>query len=72
MKTLTVRGMHCEACKKLIIMEFEESGLGALVKDVEVTEEGKKGIFHLEEGATDKEIEKMKSIVNAMEGYSVE
>ncbi len=71
MKTLIVQGMHCGACKKLIMMELEEVGLDALVKNVEIMEEEKKGVFHLDENISDEELEKVKSIINGMEGYTV-
>lgn len=72
MKILTVQGMHCGACEKLIMMELEEVGLDKFVKNVEVIGEEKKGIFSLKEGSDETQIEQMKGVINSMEGYSVE
>lgn len=72
MKTITVQGMHCGACEKLIKMELEDSGLDAYVESVEISSGEKKGVFHLNENIGDDQIEKMKKIINGMEGYSTE
>ena len=49
MTTLTVEGMHCDACKKLIMMELEDAGLDTYVENVTVASTEKKGIFQLNE-----------------------
>ncbi|PIR76401.1 MAG: hypothetical protein COU32_02325 [Candidatus Magasanikbacteria bacterium CG10_big_fil_rev_8_21_14_0_10_42_10] len=72
MTTLTVEGMHCDACKKLIMMELEDAGLDTYVENVTVASTEKKGIFQLNEAIDEDSLEKMKSIINAMDGYSVE
>ena len=72
MKTITVNGMHCGACEKLIKMELEEGGLDMYVENVEISSEEKKGVFHLNKIIEDKQVEKMKKIINSMEGYSTE
>jgi len=72
MKTLTVKGVHCGACEKLIKMELEDVGLDILVEKVEIDGEKKEGIFSVKETIGKGELEEMKSIINGMEGYSVE
>lgn len=72
MKTITVQGMHCGACEKLIKMELEDTGLDTYVENVEIFSEEKKGVFHLKENIGDEQIEGIKKIVNSMEGYSTE
>lgn len=72
MKTFIVKGMHCGACEKLITMELEEVGFDALVKEVQIDGEKKEGIFHLKDGVQDEEIEKMRVIINGMDGYFTE
>lgn len=72
MKTITVQGMHCGACEKLIRMELDDAGLGSYVEKVEIEGEEKKGVFHLKADTGDEQIEKIKQIINGMEGYSTE
>ena len=63
--------MHCSACEKLIMMELEEAGLDQYVDHVEIFGEEKKGIFYLTEQADEGSIEKMKDVINGMEGYTI-
>ena len=72
MKTITVEGMHCGACEKLIRMELDDAGLEFHVEKVEIQGEAKKGVFHFKADTGDEQIEKIKQIVNSMEGYSTE
>ncbi|NCO04691.1 MAG: hypothetical protein GW939_00925 [Candidatus Magasanikbacteria bacterium] len=72
MKKITVQGMHCGACEKLIKMELEDSGLDTYVANVEISSVDKKGIFHLNENIGDDQVEEIKTIINSMEGYSTE
>jgi len=71
MKQITVQGMHCDACKKLIMMELEDAGLEKVVLGVEVSKEEKKGVFTLNEGVSDVERDQIISTIDSMEGYSV-
>ncbi|PIT86269.1 MAG: hypothetical protein COU33_04110 [Candidatus Magasanikbacteria bacterium CG10_big_fil_rev_8_21_14_0_10_43_6] len=72
MKTITVQGMHCGACEKLIRMELDDAGLESFVDSVEIESGEKKGIFCLKEGISEEQVEKIKQIINGMEGYSTE
>lgn len=71
MNTLTVKGMHCGACEKLIKMELEDAGLGALVENVEIDGEKKEGTFHFKETIEENELGQIRSIIDGMDGYSV-
>ena len=66
MQTIHIKGMHCASCGKLIKMEIEEGGLGHLVHSL--SEDGE---LILAEQATPEGIEKIKYIINEMDGYSV-
>ena len=70
MTTLTVQGMHCDACKKLIMMELEDAGLGDSVVDITLKPENI-GELQLAETVTSNDEEKIISIINAMETYSI-
>ena len=72
MKKINVQGMHCDACKKIIMMELEDAGLDSSVDNVEIFGEENRGIFHFKEGIDGEHIEKFKNIINSMEGYSTE
>jgi len=71
MKQITVQGMHCDACKKLIMMELEETGLDSSVLEVNISSEEKKGVFTLIDEISDDDLGRVKSVVNAMDGYTV-
>ncbi|OIO20385.1 MAG: hypothetical protein CO029_02475 [Candidatus Magasanikbacteria bacterium CG_4_9_14_0_2_um_filter_41_10] len=70
MTTLTVQGMHCDACKKLIMMELEDAGLGDSVVDITLKPENI-GELQLAETVTSNDEEKIISIINTMETYSI-
>ena len=72
MKTITVQGMHCSACEKLIRMELDDAGLESYVESVEIESDKNKGIFHIKEDTSEEQMEKIKQIINPMEGYSTE
>lgn len=72
MKTITVQGMHCGACEKLIRMELDDAGIESCVEQVEVQGEAKKGLFYMKEDTTEEQIDAIKQIINGMEGYSTE
>jgi hypothetical protein len=71
MKTIKVTGMHCDACKKIMMMEFEETGLELKVKHIDVLPD-KKGLVTLADSADDSDADKISKIINNMEGYSTE
>lgn len=71
MKTLTISGMHCDACKKLISMELEDAGLDQHVASIEV-EGDNKGTLTLKDGVDEGIEQKVRETVNGMEGYTVE
>lgn len=66
MKKIDISGMHCESCSKLILMEIEDA---ALEDAVESINEQSELIFA--DAASDEDIQKIKTIINGMEGYSV-
>lgn len=72
MKTITVQGMHCGACEKLIRMELDDAGLESYIEFVEIEPGEEKGRFRFKKDSSDEQIEKIKQIINAMEGYSTE
>lgn len=71
MHLLTVKGMRCNACKKLITLELEEAGLSMFVKDVKIFEEEEKGIFYFDDRLDDDTLSRVRDIINNMDGYSV-
>lgn len=68
MEAITVQGMHCDACKKIIMMELEEVGLDEHVDRIEVGNDNT-GVVYLKDGVEDKE--KIVSVINAIDTYSV-
>jgi len=70
MQQLIIQGMHCDACKKLIMMELEDASLDIFVDSISV-EDDNKGIMILK-NATEDDIMKIKNSINAMDGYHVE
>lgn len=70
MKTITVQGMHCDACKKLIMMELEDAQLDQLVGNIDVDAGSKQGVLTVQDSATDDNIAKIKRLINDMEGYT--
>lgn len=68
MEAITVQGMHCDACKKIIMMELEEVGLNGYVNRIEVGEDNI-GVVYLKDGIEDRE--KIISVINAIDTYSV-
>lgn len=67
--TLTVNGIHCEACQKLIAMDLEDAGLSEKMTGVEM-KEGNVGVVSLE-NVSEEEIVRIKEVINGMEGYTV-
>jgi len=63
--------MHCDACKKLIMMELEDAGLESSVLEVEVSKEDKRGVFTLIDEVSDSDLGQIKSVINEMDGYTV-
>ncbi len=61
---LKVKGMHCDACSKLITMELEEKG----INDIKVN-----GDTHEIEvpDSLENRVEEIKNIVNAMDSYEI-
>ncbi len=68
--TLTVHGMHCQACKTLITMELEEAGLDDKVSAIEMSLDEKQGIISLT-SVIEEEVQKIKDIINSFDAYSV-
>ncbi|MBI2990390.1 MAG: hypothetical protein HYY51_04390 [Candidatus Magasanikbacteria bacterium] len=71
MKQLTIRGMHCAACSKLITLELSELGLDRYLDRFEL-EEGNKGRLFLKEDISIEDLDKIKASVNSLKDYSVD
>jgi copper chaperone CopZ len=70
-KTLTVSGMHCDACVALVKMEIEEAGVDPDKISIRVDGLNNKGLVSvrdLEDGEEGKVIE----AINSMDSYQVE
>lgn len=67
--TLTIQGMHCDACASLITMELEDAGFSEKVISVEV-KENNMGTVTLN-NVSDDDRATIKNIINNMEEYSV-
>lgn len=65
---ITVKGMHCDACKALIKMELEDAGFEEKIETIELGDNNT-GYVVFKEISSD-ELEKAKSIINALENYS--
>lgn len=70
MKTLTINGMHCDACKTLITMELDEGDLSSLISEIKQDGENT-GTIRLKADTTDDEMKKIAEIINQMDNYSV-
>lgn len=69
MKTITVNGIHCDACKQLIMMELEEAKLVDHIAVIEI-DENNIGTISLKDSADDEVISNIKQTINAMDNYS--
>jgi hypothetical protein len=70
MKKLTIRGMHCDACKALITMDVEDAGMSDRIKGFgEVS--NNQGELLLKEDVSDEELKKLAEIINSMDNYQV-
>lgn len=63
--------MHCESCKKLIMMELSDAGLDSFVEKIDLLPD-KKGILSLQDRLSDDDYDKVISIINGMGSYKVE
>ena len=70
MNTLTIKGMHCDACKKLITMELEDAGLQDYVTSLELSGENM-GALTLSDSVSEEDKNRIREVINAMEGYTV-
>lgn len=70
-KTLIVNGMHCNACVSLVKMEIEEIGLADKLESITLLEGRDKGEIALKD-VDQVEIDKISTVVNNLESYSVE
>ena len=71
MKQLTVHGMHCESCKKLIMMELEENNLEQSIESIEVGDD-QIGIVYLKDSISDIDLQKIKTIIAGIDEYTVD
>lgn len=71
MNTLTIHGMHCGACEKLIRMELEEHALDQYIDHIELYSDQKKGIMTLVENTPEANIVQMISVISGMDAYTV-
>lgn len=72
MNTLTIHGMHCGACEKLIRMELEERALDQYIDHIELYSDQKKGIMTLTENTSEENIVQIKTVISGMDAYTVE
>lgn len=70
MQKITIQGMHCGACEKLIKMEIEEAGFSDAINSF-TKPVNNQGQLILKEGVSKEEIEKIKNTINQMADYSV-
>lgn len=71
MNTLTIKGMHCDACKKLITMELEDAGLNQHVASIELGNNNV-GRLCLRDGTESEVLNNIKKVLNGMKDYSIE
>lgn len=65
---VTISGMHCPACEKLVRMELEEAGFGSNIKDLII--QGEEGKLTVEVDSFE-ELVAIKNCINNMESYEV-
>lgn len=70
MTTLTVEGMHCDACKKLIQMELDDAGLGEAVVSMTIQPDNI-GELELSNTLSSDDEQKVKDVINSMDGYAI-
>jgi len=70
MKKLTIEGMHCDACQKLITMELEDAGFDTAISVFRQIGENI-GELELADHVTDDEINKIKEIISKMDDYTI-
>lgn len=69
-RILTIKGIHCEACKKLIELELSDQQLDPYVDSVVITDaENKQGELRLN-NVSNEVLEKIIKTINKMDGYS--
>lgn len=68
---ITVKGMHCEACKTLIKMEIEDLGLEDKIKEILLMEGENVGEIRFKD-ISDDDLEKVKNAINKLDQYKVQ
>ena len=70
MNTLRVQGMHCDACKKLIMMELDDAGLSSAVVHITLKPENMGGL-ELRDDLSLEDVEHVRTVIRGMENYDV-
>jgi len=68
--TLTINGMHCEACKSLIRLELGEKGYGSNIEAIELTPGQTQGTIRLA-NVTAQQVAAITTLINALDQYTV-
>lgn len=68
MNKLTIKGMHCTACTKLISLELSDIGTDQYIDRFDVGANNVGTVF-LKDGVSQEDIVRMIECINAMEGY---
>lgn len=66
---IRVKGMHCNACKTLIRMEFDEHGFGENVQSIEL-KDNNIGVITLD-NVSQSDIDRIRTIINSTDQYQV-
>ena len=70
-KTLSVSGMHCQACINLITMELNDAGLKDKIKEIKLLPGQNQGVVDLVD-VTDDELIKTTAAINNLGQYQVQ
>lgn len=69
-KELVIKGMHCDACVKLIGMEIEDLGYRNIISEIKVLEGEDQGIVRLH-NVNSSDVEKIIIAINNLDQYKV-
>ena len=69
MKTLTIQGMHCDACQKLIKMELDDAGFENAIKGGRQVSDNI-GELYIADNVSDDDVRKIAEVINNMDAYT--
>lgn len=70
MKKIVIEGMHCDACKKLIMMELKDADLDTYIDSLYLDQKNV-GILTVKDNVFLENVSRIEKLINDMDGYSI-